>query len=515
MLALFACIYVPDLPLQAVLGAAPHLRHEAVVVLNAKPPLYTVAAANQKAREKGIQAGMTRLQAEACPGVEIQWRSPAEELATHQALLECAQKFSPRIEATAIDTLVIDIAGLGHLLGSPPQIAEHLAQAAKSLGLEVNVAVARNPEAARLAARGNTGITVIPAGEESRYLSSLPLHVLELSAEMAQTFEHWGIRSSGELALLPEVELTERLGQAGVRLQTLARGAGSRPIIPVEELPAFREVRELDYALETLEPLSFILSAMLSELCQRLEQHALAAGEIWLRLDLDSRAVSVYELTYKLSVPVRNSKTLLKLLQLNLEASPPEAAVVKVTLVLEPAKPRNTQHGLFLTSGPEPQKLELALTRIINLLGGDRAGSAQLLDSHCPDSFRVVRFQAPAFAEKSSRKYNAHTQTGSQQAAMRRFRPSRRARVWLRDGYPISLSFSGMHGKIISASGPWRTTGDWWRDSRWERDEWDVAANLIAKANDGQDQQPASEVALYRISYDLFTSRWLVEGTYD
>jgi protein ImuB len=509
---MFACVYVPDFPLQAVLRAAPHLRSEAAVVLNTKPPLYTVAAANAAARQKGIESGMTRLQAEACPGVAIHWRSPEEEKATQAALLECAHALSPRVEITATDTLTIDIAGLTKLFGEPAQIAQRLLQAARTLGLDVNIAIAGNANAAMLAARGIAGVTLIPKGEEARYLSRLPLDVLQLARDMVETLERWGIRNSGELVALPEVELTERLGQEGIRLQRLSRGAESRLIVPVEEALLFQEIRELDYALDSLEPLNFVLAAMLSELCKQLEQYSLAASEIRLLLELESRAVRFYERTFKLSVPTRDSKVLLKLLQLNLEAHPPEAAIVKVTLTLEPAQPRTTQHGLFLTTGPEPQKLELALTRIVNLLGEDRVGSPQLLDTHCPDSFRMLCFRGPN-PEKNQAKHKE--QKGrSGQAVLRRFRPPVRARVWLREGRPISLSFAGRHGKVVSASGPWRTAGDWWRESRWERDEWDVAADLVPKPIQ-EDQKLEPEIALYRISYDLFTSRWLVEASYD
>src|SRR5262245_35748609 len=354
---MFACIYIPDFPLQAVLRSQPQLRNEAVVVLNIKPPLYTVAAASEKARQSGIQIGMTRMQAETCPGAQICWRSEQGELATQQAMLECAQSISPRVEATAPDTLVMDILGLSHLFGSPEQIAQRVARAARNLGVEINLAIANNLATAALAARGIAGIVVIPAGEEARYLDKIPIHVLQLAPEMAETLERWGIRTSGDLARLPEISLSERLGQEGLRLQAFSRGAGMRPLVPHDEPLTFEEGRELEYALETLEPLSFVLSGMLAELCKRMAQHPLAASQVSLHLELDSRAVRFYVRVFKLSVPTRDSKVLLKLLQLNLEAHPPEAAILKVWLALEPAKPRVTQHGFFVTSGPEPQKL--------------------------------------------------------------------------------------------------------------------------------------------------------------
>src|SRR5207244_6592794 len=74
-----ACVYVSDFPVAAVVRATPEICSRAVGVLEGKPPLTKVIATNQSARQKGIAPGMTLLQAEACPGIERRWRSPATE----------------------------------------------------------------------------------------------------------------------------------------------------------------------------------------------------------------------------------------------------------------------------------------------------------------------------------------------------------------------------------------------------------------------------------------------------
>src|SRR5438093_12727209 len=103
----FACLNVPNFPVAAILRAEPDLRDQAVVVLNGTPPLVKVFAANEQARECGIEIGMTKLQAEATPGVVLRPRSPLEETSAHAALLDCAQSFSPNIEDTADDTVIL------------------------------------------------------------------------------------------------------------------------------------------------------------------------------------------------------------------------------------------------------------------------------------------------------------------------------------------------------------------------------------------------------------------------
>src|SRR5438067_673169 len=229
-----ACVYVPDLPVAALVRAAPEMCGQAVAVLEGKPPLTKIIAANQRAREKGIVAGMTQLQAESCPGLQLRWRSPAQEAAAHAALLDCAHALSPVVEDAATDTVFIDLAGLEHLFGSPQKIACQLAGACSQIGLEAQVAVAANPEAALHAARGFAGITAIAVGAEAERLAGLPVEVLQPPPEFLEIFDRWGIHTFCDLAALPPLALSERLGQTGWELQRKARGATDRDLVSFE-----------------------------------------------------------------------------------------------------------------------------------------------------------------------------------------------------------------------------------------------------------------------------------------
>ena len=58
--------------------------------------------------------------------------------------------------------------------------------------------------------------------------------------------------------------------------------------------------------------------------------------------------------------------------------------------------------------------------------------------------------------------------------AFRIFRPALPAKVDLRDEPLLRVSFNGLRGQVMAASGPWRTSGDWWREDAWHQDEWDL-----------------------------------------
>ncbi len=501
----FACIFVPDFPVEALLRHEPELRAQAVAVLEGKPPLQKVFAVNAEARRAGVELGMTKSQLEACSGIALRIRSPLQEEAAHAALLDCAQSFSPQIEDAGYDTILLDLAGLESLFGPVANIAHALRQRASALGLEVHVAAASNPDTAVLAARGFSGVTVIPEGKEAEQLRSLPLEVLfaELSDsdyKLLETFRRWGIGNLHGLAALPDIALSERLGQEGVRLQQLARGATFRTLVPVEPLLIFEEAIELEHPLVLLEPLAFLLNRMLEQLCARLEARALATQELRLEMKLEQGNTVSFRRTLCLPVPLLDCKVFLKLLQLDLSAHPPSAPIREIHLSAEPTRPRPAQNGLFLPSSPEPEKLELTLARIAGMVGAQKAGSLQLQDTHRRDGFLMQHF-APEAAPGPKPEATQNTVT-----ALRIFRPPARADVTMRDGKPARLTCVNrlsIEGEILWAAGPWRSSGDWWEQAGWARDEWDIAL------------QQETGIALYRLIRDLLSGGWFVEGTYD
>ena len=184
-----------------------------------------------------------------------------------EKLLRLAQEFSPWVERTTADTIAFDADGLERIYGLPQEIAATVARRAAECGLKAGIAIAANLDAAVHAARGFAGVSVIPHGDEAKFLGSLPLALLEPTPEMQETLERWGIRRFRDLAALPALGLAERLGPEGLRLHQLACGAGDRPLVPVDEPLHFEEEFELEYPVELLEPLVFVLARLLRSLC--------------------------------------------------------------------------------------------------------------------------------------------------------------------------------------------------------------------------------------------------------
>lgn len=537
----FASIFVPNFMVQAVVRTEPALRERALALVEGTPPLCRVAAVNEKAARAGIEVAMSKTNAEEFAGVEIRPRSQAQEKSAHAALLDIGWSVSPRIEDTAEDTIVLDLTGLTYLFGSEEEIGAHLAGRASECGLLPNVAIAANVETAAIAARGFAGITVIPSGEEAKRLADLPVGVLSPSLETSETLIRWGVHTCGALAALPILGLSERLGQEGVRLHELACGAGSRSLAMAEPAHAFAEEMELDDAVEELEPLSFLLGRLLDQLCARLAARSLAAAALRVRFELqhspenarnlreeiwrEKNSPGMYERELQLPVPVRDSKTLLKLLRLRLQANPPGAPIEKIALAAEAARPRATQGGLFLPRFPDPEKLEITIARIAGVVGEGNVGSPLLADTHRPGEFQMRRFLAAAEAAKAAeakRNDGGALDAGEQRrnskvpASFRAFRPAIPAKLELEAGRPTRVVFQGARGEVRAASGPWRTSGDWWREDPWQQEEWDLEIHFRSSAGRRDARAGAHpDGGLYCVYYDALRRSWFVRGIYD
>jgi protein ImuB len=556
----FACIHIPEFPIQAAMrgeaafprpltgdvlrGRACH-GGQALALLDGVAPQCRVVAASAAALAAGVEIGMARAQAEQFAGVELRRRQPEQERNAHAALLDLGTSFSPHVEDTAPETILLDLAGLDALFGGAESVARGLAQGARDVcGLAAHVAVAANPDAALHAARGFSGVTVIAEGQEAARLGPLPIGVLGTSAEALETLDRWGVRNCAALAALPVPELSERLGAEGVRLHQWARGAGRRSLVLAEPALCFEEALELDCEVTELEPLAFLLSQLLETLCARLAVRSLAASALRLRLTLTRQAHTAqktrgiprsarddepnrFVTCLSLPVPVRNAKLLLNLLRLQLQGEPPGAPVCGIFLAAEPARPRATQGGFFAPAGPDPEKLELTLAKLAHLVGEARVGSPEPADTHRPDAFHMRRFvagenpacsrarQKPQVARPYSVRCLPH-QPGRPElqntkdtplSGFRMFRPGLAAQVEMHAGQPVRVFFRGLRGEVLAASGPWRSSGEWWEKDAWQQEEWDIEIQFAI----GRETRRG----LYRVTYDTLRRQWLVRGAYD
>ncbi len=500
---LYAGIFVPDFSLQALFAAKPKLRTVAVAIVDGESPLLRVVAANDRALQAGIVPGVLKAQAEIAGAFAVV-RSPQVEQEAHDSLVACANDTSPRIQDRAIDLIVADIDGLRMLFGPPELIAIRLRKALLEKHLAANVAVAPNPDTAVIAARGRPGISIVSA---PRDIAPLPVTLLSPSSEILETLTLWGIETLGELGALDSAALSQRLGQEGVLLQRLARGEQVTPFLADEKKLEFWEQQNFEHSIELLDPLSFVFSCLLEKICASLSTHALSTNEVEWELALDPPRIARENLddlslfhrrTLKLPTPTTDHRLLLRLIQLELQSQPPTAPVTSVSLRAHAVPPRHMQQELFVPQAPDPEKIELTIARLANLVGKEQVGSPEVLDTHRPRAFVMGKFEPASLAKRST------SRAEKPSLALRLFDPAKAASIKLRAGVPYHVGFDSKWGEVIDHSAPWLSSGEWWNEWGWSRKEWDVHI----KFSDGS-------AGDFRIFIDLLTNQSYVEGIYD
>jgi protein ImuB len=498
---LYACLYVREFPAQAILRLRPEMSNRPCVVMEGEPPLQTVCSLNTQARLLHVAQGMTRVEVDTFPNLVILSRSRETEMATRAILLECAGAFSPRIEGRSEDTAFlcgIDISGTQSLFGPPEMLVRSLIQRVRVVGITARVTVSLNFHVAACLARGlspSSVVRVVPQGEEAIALASLPIKVLDPTETQVETFMLWGIQTLGMLAELPEKELIARMGHDGKRLRQLARGEHLHLFQPVEPPFTLAEKMELDSPIELLESLLFAVGVMLDQLILRAKARILALASVAITLTLDGE--STHTRTVRPALPSTDKQLWIKLLHLDLEAHPPQSPVLAVALNAEPGSISKVQLGLFSPQLPETARLDVTLARIRSIVGEGCVGRAVLQDTHAPDEFRMEPFRIPPGD-------SALIESPAPRVSTRQLRPPEPASVTLLNFQPATFFYRDQRYIVEHAYGPWLVGGDWWNQTLWGFEQWD----LVARAQDG----PMLCCCMMR---DMIRNQWQMVALYD
>ena len=535
-----ACVLVAEFAVAAIARANPELRGRpfALLRIDAKrsatreyQPHSELSHVSAEARAAGLRPGMTAAQARALiPDLRIISPSPAAERAAADALLDAAESMSPVVEEGAPGCVWLDLTGSERLRqftpdadasmrepavtdtdGAENTLAGELIRRAHRIGLEASAAIASSKEIAHLAARCG-GARVIAQGREREFLDWMPLDLASLDAndrggDIEQTLKRLGIRRLGDLARLDIHAIGSRFGRRGAELARLARGEGSAAVIARVRVETFVEAAEFEYGIENLEPLGFVLRAMTSQLAGRLEMRGLAGGDMLLSLGLadrrrDERRIAVAAATVE-------ARSLLALLKLSLETSPPPAPVESIRLAIEPRHPRATQSDMFLPPAPAPDRLEAAIARIAALCGPDRVGTITPAESYRPEAARLAAFASPPPSHDGQAAAANVTPI-----AIRTIRPAEEVEVLCAREAPEFVRGKRICARVISIAGPWRRQGEWWATDSAPASS---PARTHAPAAFARDyyELALADGAVYRIYRDLDSGKWFVDGIYD
>jgi len=488
-----ACVHAPDIALQAMLrGLADASTGPFALAAGTggRAPMLAVTAV----AARSVRPGMTVAQAlAALPSLRVVTaRQPDVDAAT-AALADLGLGFAPRVE-TESERVFFQAGDLSQLYPDLSAVAHAVRTRAARLGLDVRVGIAASKGLARIACRTAEIAIVPPSLAAARaFLAPLPLAMLAPNPEIAEALARWGLRTVGELARLRPEDVAVRLGAAGARLVRLARAQDDEAFLPQAPTDAVEEGTELDYAVDSLDPLAFVLRGLIDRALARLACRGLACAGLTLRLTVEPRGFDVREVP--LQSPTREAGILLQLVRLELSRRAPSAPVTGLTILVLPARVRATQLDMLRPNGPAPDRLAATLARLGALVGPEHVGTPRVADTWREEAMLL---DMPNTGESRPLRDDAQSRPSDAGAGIRRFRPPQEVEVIMERTGPSAFRGKETVARILIAAGPYRISGEWWTGKSFHREYWDVHA---------------SDGAVYRMHQD--GEKWFLDGYYD
>jgi protein ImuB len=473
----YAVLWVKDFPLHALRRGDPALAGRAVALIAGEGRKAVLTEVSPEAR--GVSPGLTATLAMArCPGIILKLRNPAADTEAHRVLVAAAFNLSPRVEFTGPGCITVDLQG-ADATATEAQMRRCVADLAKA-GLPARIGASETPLLAAYAARCAEPVLIVR--DPRAFLDPLPVAVAEPAPAHAAILHGWGIRTLGALTTLAKAEVGRRLGTEGALLWERAAGETTRPLRLI--LPAKTFVSQWSYEppVESAEPLLFRLRRFAECLALELRAAGLVAEKLSLTLGLEDG--TDYRREFRLPEPGADVDGWLRILQSHLEGVRTPARVTGVCLVATPTRPHEKQDGLFETGLRDRSAFWENLARLGAVVGDEWVGTPVLQDTHRPDAFVLEK---PAETVPAPAEAPRHAQRG---LVLRRFRPAWPAQVDLADTVPARIRSGGIAGPVTAHRGPWRASGEWWKQPGWTVETWHVELGggetyQLARTDDG------------------------------
>jgi protein ImuB len=513
-------VWCPDWPVVAAGAGADSLA--AVVHAN------RVVACSPAARAEGVQPGLRRREAQGrCPGLELLVHDPARDARAFEPVLVAVETLTPWVEVLRPGECTFPARGAARYHGGEPALAVTVTSAVHAaLGGRggCRVGVADGTFAAGLAARHQA---IVPPGGSPGFLAPLPVATLD-RPDLADLLVRLGLRTLGDLAALPRVDLATRFGLEGARAHRLASGLDERPRGARRPPPDLRVAAELDPPADRVDVAAFTAKVLADELVARLGRLGLACTRLRVEAETDHGETLSRIWRFDAAAPstsrdpsVRLAAVMAERVRWQLDGwltgrsdRPPGALTHLVLVPDEVVGDRGRQLGFWGEETEAGQRAARALARIQGLLGPEAVHTPRLRGGRDPAD-RVTLIPASDTLVPDPAAPMAVPWPGRVPApapAIVHAEPLP-AEVVDAAGAVVEVDGRGLLGappsRLRVGDGTWSAitawAGPWLVDERW----WDPAAHrrLVRL------QVTIEEGAAYLLK--LTSGRWWVEATYD
>jgi protein ImuB len=272
-------LWCPDWPAVAAAAVAGVAVTRPAAVFSAN----RVVACSAVARRDGVRRGMRRREAQSrCPELVVFGADDGRDARLFEAVARAVEALVVGVEVVRPGLVAVPVAGAAAYFGGEHTLVERLVDAVSAeAGVECQVGIAEGLFAATLAAR--LGEFVEP-GRVAEFLAPVPVTELDQPgadrAELVDLLRRLGLRTLGAFAELPERDVVNRFGAAGVLAHRLARGRSERPPLRRRPPPELTLAEEFDPVIERVDVAAFLAKGLAARFCAGLAGHGLACTRL-------------------------------------------------------------------------------------------------------------------------------------------------------------------------------------------------------------------------------------------
>lgn len=442
-----------------------------VMLIGRRANAQFVAACCARCGRYGVLPGMSLAHARALVptssdhALTVEPYEPARDDAALQALAHWAIRFTPIVAPDPPDGLLLDVTGCERLYGGEAALLDHLVEAFARLRLGVRLACASTIGCAWAVARyGESRCVIVAPGGEGDAIGPLPIESLRLDEEIGHGLHEVNVDRVDQVLAIPRPELAARFDPLLLRRVDQALGRVEEVIEPVRLREPVVIERECAGPVRNLEAILIASREMIEEFACELHRREIGATQ--LRQVLKRSDLPPLSLDVRLSHPSRDASHLWSLLRPKVETANMGFGIEALTLRAvrtQPVAHRQTASSFAPASDHDVSRDQAAgmlIDTLTQRLGGDRTLMLAVRESYRPE--RVAE-RTPAMGGDAQRAAGAACVDADRPSILLARPECIEVMAMTPDGPPIWMRWRGIGHALISAHGPERLSGEWWR----------------------------------------------------
>lgn len=281
--------WCPDWPVLSAMAEARIPHHQPAAVLSG----HEVVACNEAARADKVRRGMRRRDAQSrCPDLVLLSGNPDREARDFEPVLATLEELSPGIAALRPGLAALH--SPARYYGGEREAAAVVAEKLVTLGIwDCRFGIADDLFTAEQAARdaAQQDSLIVPTGGSGAFLAPRDVRVLD-APDTTDLLWRLGIRTLGDFATLPRVDVRNRFGDEGARLHRLAHGGDTGRLTVRQPPPDLVAQVDFEPPLTSVESVAFSVRRTAEKFVHQIGSRNLVCTRVLVEVESEGRVTS-------------------------------------------------------------------------------------------------------------------------------------------------------------------------------------------------------------------------------